>query len=97
MSEVVQLLPKPDPERDEAIFKAWRAGKKTIQQLARDYNLPQTQITAITDQYLPLLTPRAQVRELSSVRPRGFARVLSRHCDRGERFRGGKRGDQNGA
>jgi hypothetical protein len=64
MTEVVALIPEPDAERDEKIFKDWRTGKKTIQKLARDYNLPQTQITAIIDQYLPSLTPVAQVREL---------------------------------
>jgi hypothetical protein len=64
MSEVVQLLPEPDPERDEAIFKAWKSGKRSVLQLSRDYNLPQTQITAIIDNYLPSLTPQAQVREL---------------------------------
>jgi hypothetical protein len=64
MSDAVVLLPEPDPERDEAIFKAWRTGKKTVQKLARDHNLPQTQITAILDRYLPSLTPASQVREL---------------------------------
>jgi hypothetical protein len=39
-------------------------GKKTVQKLAREHNLPQTQVTAILDQYLPSLTPAAQVREL---------------------------------
>jgi hypothetical protein len=64
MTEVVALIPEPDPERDEAIFKAWRTGKKTIPKLAREYDLPQTQVTAILDRYLPSLTPQAQVREL---------------------------------
>jgi hypothetical protein len=64
MSDVVVLLPEPDPERDAAIFKAWRTGKKSIANLAREYNLPQTQVTAILDQFLPALTPQAQVREL---------------------------------
>ena len=64
MSEVVQLIPEPDDARDPAIFKAWRSGKRSISQLARDYNLPQSQITAILDRYLPSLTPQAQVREL---------------------------------
>lgn len=64
MSEVVQLLPEPEPERDEKIFKDWRTGKRTIVQLARDHGLPQSQITAILDRHLPLLTPQAQVREL---------------------------------
>jgi hypothetical protein len=35
MSEAVQLLPEPEPER-EKIFKDWRTGKRTIVQLARD-------------------------------------------------------------
>jgi hypothetical protein len=62
-AEVVQLLPEPDPERDEAIFKAWRKGQ-SVQKLAHDHNLPQTHVTAIIDQHLPSLTPKAQVREL---------------------------------
>jgi hypothetical protein len=64
MSEVVVLLPEVDEGRDEAIFKDWRTGKKTVQKLAREHDLPQTQITAILDRYLPALTPPAQVREL---------------------------------
>jgi hypothetical protein len=64
MSEVVQLLPEPDPERDAAIFKDWRTGKKSIVALARDYDLPQSHITHILDQHLPQLTPQAQFREL---------------------------------
>jgi hypothetical protein len=64
MSEVVQLLPESDPERDEKIFKDWRTGKRTIVQLARDHDLPQSQVTAILDRYLPSLTPKAQLREL---------------------------------
>jgi hypothetical protein len=64
MNDVVQLFPEPDDERDAAIFKAWKSGKRTVPQLARDYNMPQTQITAIVDRCLPLLTPQAQVREL---------------------------------
>jgi hypothetical protein len=64
MSDAVVLLPEPDPERDAAIFKAWRTGKKSITVLARDYGLPQTQITYILDQFLPSLTPPAQLREL---------------------------------
>jgi hypothetical protein len=58
MSDVVQLLPEPEAERDEKIFKDWRTGKRTIVQLARDHGLPQSQITAILDRHLPLLTPR---------------------------------------
>jgi len=64
MNDVVQLFPEPDEERDEAIFKAWKSGKKSIQKLAREHGLPQSQITAILDRHLPLLTPQAQVREL---------------------------------
>ena len=59
MTEAVMLLPEPDPERDAAIFKAWRTGKKSIVSLAREYNLPQTQVTAILDQFLPSLSPPA--------------------------------------
>ena len=64
MNDVVQLFPEPDEERDEAIFKAWKSGKKSIQKLAREHGLPQTQITAILDRHLPALTPPAQAREL---------------------------------
>src|SRR6516162_3902833 len=64
MSDAVMLLPEPDPERDAAIFKAWRTGKKSITLLAREHGLPQSQVTAILDQFLPSLTPPAQVREL---------------------------------
>jgi hypothetical protein len=64
MSDAVVLLPEPNPERDAAIFKAWRTGKKSIVSLAREYNLPQTQVTAILDQFLPSLSPPAQLREL---------------------------------
>jgi hypothetical protein len=64
MNDVVVLLPEPDPDREEAIFKLWKSGKASIQKLAREHNLPQSQITAILDRHLPLLTPQAQVREL---------------------------------
>jgi hypothetical protein len=63
MNDIVQLFPEADAERDEAIFKAWRKGQ-SVQKLARDYNLSQSHVTAIIDQCLPSLTPRAQVREL---------------------------------
>jgi hypothetical protein len=63
MNDVVQLFPEPDPERDEAIFKAWRKGA-SVQKLAREYNLSQSHVTAILDQCLPSLTPASQVREL---------------------------------
>jgi hypothetical protein len=67
MVDVLQLIPEPEPERDEAIFDAWRKGQKTVQKLAREHGLPETQVKVILDRYLPSLTPQAQVRELQKL------------------------------
>jgi hypothetical protein len=52
MSEVVQLLPESDTERDAKIFKDWRTGKKSIVALGREHGLTQSHITAILDGFL---------------------------------------------
>ena len=50
MADIVELI--PGSERDEAIFRAWEAGKGP-QVLAREFGIPVTEVERILDRCLP--------------------------------------------
>jgi hypothetical protein len=85
-NDVVAMVPVPDDERDEEIFRAWEDGKG-MQSLSRQFGLSVVQIEQALDRMLPPFNQTGQLR--------AFERELRRLEDLSSDFYALARKDKN--